>query len=245
MNVIEERGRIQSYFDGQGFERLSAIYGEEKCRGFRAVVRQGHTEVVRTIVSWLSTDKPLDGQSVLDAGCGAGALSVPLAAAGARVEGVDFSSRMIDAARDRAAARGVPAERLRFTACDFLSVTSVYDVVVCVDVLARYSPQAPAGLLAHLSGRAVSRLILTYAPKGLLDRLWLAIGNRFAKRSGAARLYTHRDSDIANLLHSSGWTIRRRHRVSAGFRSYFCCMVECRRNSLDTDTGEGFQEVWY
>ena len=45
---------------------------------------------------------PVDGLSVLDAGCGTGYLSRKLAAAGARVIAVDYSRGMVDLARRRA-----------------------------------------------------------------------------------------------------------------------------------------------
>lgn len=49
------------------------------------------------------------GESVLDMGCGTGALSAPLAAAGSAVVAADFSSGMLDAARARFAQAGVAA----------------------------------------------------------------------------------------------------------------------------------------
>ena len=47
------------------------------------------------------------GQRVLDLGCGEGAYSRALAGRGARVSGVDGSARLIDVARQRAAAAGL------------------------------------------------------------------------------------------------------------------------------------------
>jgi magnesium-protoporphyrin O-methyltransferase len=118
-----------------------------------------------------------------------------------------------------------------------MSIRGSYDTVVCIDVVARYSSHAAAALLAHLTSLATSRLILTYTPKGWLDRLWLAIGNHFAKRKHAAPLYTHREADIAAELRLRGWTIHRKAKVTAGWRSYFCCVLECRPSESP--------EVWY
>ena len=70
---------IQSYFDGAGFESLRQVYGDEACDGFRRAIRRGHSEVVETVVSWLGPGQDSDVRSVLDAGCGTGALAVPLA----------------------------------------------------------------------------------------------------------------------------------------------------------------------
>src|SRR3954452_23404971 len=50
------------------------------------------------------------GLRVLDLGCGEGAYSRALAAAGARVIGIDASARLVAVARERAAAAGAAIE---------------------------------------------------------------------------------------------------------------------------------------
>jgi len=244
MTGNQERVFIQRYFDGAGFDRLSAIYGEHECRGFKAAVRKGHSEVIGAILEWLSAEDALAGP-FLDAGCGTGALSIPLAAAGASVDAVDFSQNMIDAARQNAARAGVPPDRLRLAVQDFMSITHRYDTVVCVDVLARYSSRAARDVLRHLNSIAASRLVLTFTPKRLLDRLWLAIGNGYARYKGSARLYTHSEADITAALCQLGWVLHRRMTIESGFRSYFCCLVECRRTELEADFSSAFAELWY
>jgi SAM-dependent methyltransferase len=52
------------------------------------------------------------GARVLDVPCGAGRLSVPLAARGAAVTGIDVSPPFVEAAREAAAEAGVPAHLL-------------------------------------------------------------------------------------------------------------------------------------
>src|SRR5829696_8442645 len=132
MTGTHERALIQSYFDGIGFERLHTIYGDDPCSGFRLRVREGHSDVVRTVLSWLTQDTA--AKTVLDAGCGTGSLSIPLAAAGYTVDAVDFSQKMIEAAREKAARAFIPETRLRFVESDFMSIRGSYDTVVCVDV---------------------------------------------------------------------------------------------------------------
>lgn len=53
-------------------------------------------------------DRPLTGCSVLDVGTGTGRAAIGLARAGAAVTGVDASSEMLEVARSRAEAVGVP-----------------------------------------------------------------------------------------------------------------------------------------
>jgi magnesium-protoporphyrin O-methyltransferase len=237
-----QMNRIQSYFDGAGFERLRVIYGEEQCTGFRRIVRQGHQQVVDTLLSWLGPQNGVKSQTVLDAGCGTGSLSIPLAQAGAVVHGVDFSERMIETAQNRARQLGVPAGRLVFDVRDLKSISQSYDTVVCIDVFARYSTEAAIDMLRDLSSLARGSLIFTFTPKTVLDYLLHAIGGVYAKRNQALPLYTHSRKDIVNAVESFGWTIHREAKFSAGFGSYFCRLVEVRRRNPEDS---GVPEIWF
>src|ERR1700694_4069515 len=63
------------------------------------VAASGHLgwEVTTTV----SLIRQLSGKSILDFGCGAGAMSALLSTLGADVTGVDFSPKMIESARAR------------------------------------------------------------------------------------------------------------------------------------------------
>ena len=242
MTEIQETRRIQSYFNGAGFERLSVIYGEEKCTGFKRIVREGHRRVVETAISWLRPANGFESQTVLDAGCGTGSLSIPLAQAGARVKGIDLSDRMIEAARERASRAGIPDGVLAFAVGDLTSTNQAYDTIVCIDVFARYPTEAAIEILRHLSSLAGQRLVLTFTPKTMMDRVWHAIGALVARRTQALPLYTHHREAIVNALESFGWSIHREAKFSAGLRSYFCHLLEARRT---TGEGSGVPEIWF
>ena len=69
------------------------------------------------------------GARVLDVPCGAGRLSVPLAARGATMTGIDISPAFIDAARQAASAAGVSA---RFSVGDMRELPrGAFDAVFC------------------------------------------------------------------------------------------------------------------
>jgi magnesium-protoporphyrin O-methyltransferase len=242
MTGVQELSRIQSYFDGAGFDRLSVIYGEEQCTGFRRIVRQGHQQVVETVLSWVGPQNSVESHTVLDAGCGTGSLSIALAQAGAAVDGIDFSERMIETAKNRARQPGLPAGPLVFNVRDLKSISQSYDTVVCIDVFARYSTEAAIDMLHHLSSLARGRLIFTFTPKTVLDYLLHAIGAVYARGSQALPLYTHSRKDIVNALESFGWTIHREAKFAAGFRSYFCRLVEARRRGPEDS---GVPEIWF
>ncbi|MEP1105760.1 MAG: methyltransferase domain-containing protein [Alphaproteobacteria bacterium] len=78
---------------------------------------------------------PPAGRRILDVGCGDGALTLELAARGARAVGVDSSAAMVAAANGRAAAAGagVTFETGKAEALPFEAGT--FDVVVAVTVL--------------------------------------------------------------------------------------------------------------
>lgn len=71
------------------------------------------------------------GQRLLDVGCGTGRHSVPLAAAGLQVTGVDLSAPMLDAARERARHAGVEVELIRADA-RALPPLEPFDAAICL-----------------------------------------------------------------------------------------------------------------
>ncbi len=60
-------------------------------------------------VAVMEAARPQPGEVAADIGCGAGALSLMLARAGAKVTGVDISAPLVELARQRAGAEGVAA----------------------------------------------------------------------------------------------------------------------------------------
>lgn len=111
--------------------------------------------------------------SVLELGCGTGAVSVALLEMGARaVHGVDLSAASVDIARRRADAAGV-GDRARFEAGQGAAVEGVHvdwvvlDRVLCCD-------RHPDGLLDVAIEAAARRVALT-VPE---SRGWLGILNR-------------------------------------------------------------------
>ena len=70
-----------------------------------------------------------DGDSVLDAGCGLGRISVELAALNLKVTGVDIIQSELDAATESAAAEGVELELINADLRTFSSIKK-YDCAV-------------------------------------------------------------------------------------------------------------------
>jgi 2-polyprenyl-6-hydroxyphenyl methylase/3-demethylubiquinone-9 3-methyltransferase len=78
---------------------------------------------------------PLDGLALLDAGCGAGLVSEPMASLGAGVLGIDASERNIMVARTHAGQSGVGIEYRHALPEDLHADAARYDIVLSLEVV--------------------------------------------------------------------------------------------------------------
>lgn len=90
---------------------------------------------------------PKPDAAVADLGCGTGSLAVLLGAAGHRVSGLDYSSRMVEAARAKAASAGVAADFTTGDAAEPPYAAASFDVVLVRHVL--WALPDPAAALAR------------------------------------------------------------------------------------------------
>lgn len=112
------------YWDGQ-----AASFDDEPDHGLLDPAVRG---------AWADLLLPLlpgNSARVADIGCGTGTLSVLLAGAGHRVSGVDFASRMVEAATAKARDAGVTATFRRGDAQRPPLPANAFDVVLCRHVL--------------------------------------------------------------------------------------------------------------
>ncbi len=89
---------------------------------------------------------PLDGLTVLDAGCGGGLLSEPLARMGGKVTGIDAAADVIAAANNHANAVGLEIDYRVTTVEDLAAAGAVFDLVVSMEVVEHVAD--PAAFLA-------------------------------------------------------------------------------------------------
>jgi len=87
---------------------------------------------------------PLEGQRVLDVGCGDGAFSLLLARRGAEVTGLDRDPAMIAAARRRAEIEKTPAQFVEGATARLPFPDAAFDRVLAVTVLCFVDDAAPA-----------------------------------------------------------------------------------------------------
>ncbi len=87
-------------------------------------------------VDWIHSLAPLEGQRVLDVGCGGGILSEAMARSGADVLGIDLAQRPLRVAMHHARNGGVHVN-YRAVAAEELAQThtAAFDVVTCMEML--------------------------------------------------------------------------------------------------------------
>lgn len=87
-------------------------------------------------LSFVARHAALDGAQTLDVGCGGGLLTESLAAAGARVLGIDASEAVIEAAREHATLAGSSARYETVTAEDHAATApGAYELITCMELL--------------------------------------------------------------------------------------------------------------
>src|SRR5690349_9509299 len=110
MDIAQQhKSRLREYFDGIGFERWSAIYGQAEVSRIRQTIRAGHAAMLAQAEQWLcegvgswelgvgngltnpQPPTPNSAPQVLDAGCGTGLFSLALARRGFDVTAVDIA----------------------------------------------------------------------------------------------------------------------------------------------------------
>ncbi|MBK9944553.1 MAG: magnesium protoporphyrin IX methyltransferase [Kouleothrix sp.] len=225
----EHTERLLAYFDGQGFERWSAIYGEAEVSRIRRTIRQGHARMLALAEQWLveatgsSRGLPERQPHVLDAGCGTGLLSVALARRGLRVSAVDLAPQMVGAAEQAVRAAGL-AGHVDVRVSDVESLAGQYDAVACLDVLVHYPAPSFAQICRALAARSRGALVFTYAPREPLLAALHWLGGRFPTNHRRTAIQMIAPRFVLHTLAACGMHIRRSTRISQGF--YHVTLVE-------------------
>jgi SAM-dependent methyltransferase len=125
---------------------------------------------------------------VLDLACGTGNAALVAARAGAAVTGLDAAARLVEVARGRAAAEGLPATFVVGDAQALPFDEGAFDVVVSVFgvIFAAHAERAFAEILRVLrpGGRA---LLSAWVPDGTIDAMVGVIARAIGEATGAAR----------------------------------------------------------
>lgn len=207
---------VETYFDKTATRTWERLTSDVPVSKIRQTVRAGRDEMRDVILSRLPSD--LNGMRVLDAGCGAGQMTIELAARGAEVVATDISPALIDIARSR-----VP-EHLRkqidLRTGDMLDPKlGSFDHVVAMDSLIYYSSADIAAALIVLGARTEGRIVFTVAPRTrLLMAMWYA-GKLFPRSDRSPSMVPHAPASLALDYASTGapGALYRLDRITSGF----------------------------
>lgn len=218
LSYQKRRGQLETYFDRTASEAWARLTSDDPVSRIRATVRAGRDRMRATLLDWMPAD--LDGQRVLDAGCGTGTLSIELANRGAKVIGIDLSPNLISLARERAEASG--CREIDFRAGDMLDPSlGSLDYVVAMDSLIHYRASDMVAILSQLSDRTNKKILFTFAPRTPLLTLMHLVGRLFPRGERAPAIEPigerHLRRRIASTEALSDWRARETTRISRGF----------------------------
>lgn len=213
------RGEIETYFDRTAADAWAKLTSDAKVSGIRATVRAGRDAMRKTLLFWMPAD--LRGARILDAGCGAGQLSIEAARRGADVVAVDVAGTLVNLARDRAAAESFPGS-IDFRTGDMLSAAhGAFDYVVAMDSLIHYDADDIVRVLEGLAPRVREAMLFTFAPKTAALSVMHAAGKLFPKADRAPSIRpaaeTGLRAKIAGAAALKDWAPARTKKVSSGF----------------------------
>ena len=208
--------RVETYFDKTATKTWEQLTSDAPVSKVRETVRAGRDRMRALMLSRLPRD--LTGQRVLDAGCGAGQMTIELARRGAEVVACDISPSLVDIAELR-----TPPEllgRITFTSGDMLDDRlGRFDHVVAMDSLIYYSATDIAAALKTLEPRVARNIVFTVAPRTrLLMGMWYA-GKLFPRSDRSPVMVPHDLGRLTQAVTQAG--LRRRLRpvetVTSGF----------------------------
>lgn len=226
----ERRDELTTYFDRTAAKAWQALTSTEPVNGIRRTVRAGRDEMRRTLLDWLPAD--LSGMTLLDAGCGTGALSIEAAGRGADVIGIDVAANLIDVARRRAAKVYMPGS-VTFRVGDMVAdAPERIDYIVAMDSLIHYDAEDVLKVIAAYTGRARQAVLFTSAPwtpmLGAMHFVGRLLPHRAHRAPSIIPLKTGQlMTGIDDSVGTDGWNASRTARVHSGF--YISQAIEVMR----------------
>lgn len=212
------RGELEAYFDRTASEAWARLTSDAPVSGIRATVRAGREAMRATILGWLPQE--MHGISLLDAGCGTGALANEAAHRGARVVAVDLAGSLVAHARERAA--HLPGNQPDFRVGDMLDESlGEFDHVVAMDSLIHYRAEDIVDALARVAARCRNSMIITVAPRTPLLAAMHAVGRLFPRSDRAPAIEPLAEARLRRLIAAeprlAGFAPGRHRRIQRGF----------------------------
>ena len=103
----KDKVEVEQYFNNEGFNRWNKIYSEsDEVNAVQLDIRNGHAVTVSKVLNWIDSESN-EKNTICDAGCGVGSLSLPLARKFKKVYASDISAAMTNEASNRAKSEGL------------------------------------------------------------------------------------------------------------------------------------------
>jgi magnesium-protoporphyrin O-methyltransferase len=222
------RGEIETYFDKTAIAAWEKLTSTAPVSGIRATVRAGRDNMRNTLLSWLPAD--MTGLTLLDAGCGTGALALEAAARGATVTAIDLSPQLVALAAQRAASHPASA-RINFASGDMLAEShGRFDYAVCMDSIIHYTPEDAIAALACLTARTNKAVLFTFAPFTPVLGTMLTIGKLFPRGDKSPAIEPQSETRLRKKLSTraafADFAVARSKRIKSGF--YFSQAMELK-----------------
>lgn len=208
--------RVETYFDRTATRTWERLTSDAPVSKIRQTVRAGRDRMRDLMLSRLPAD--LTGARVLDAGCGAGQMTIELARRGAEVLATDISPSLVQIAEARLPQEYRP--QVTFTSGDMLCASlGRFDFVMAMDSLIYYDAQDIGRALSGLEHRTDSRIVFTVAPRTrALMAMWYA-GKLFPRSDRSPVMIPHDAGKLAIAAQHQGviGSVKPVDRVSSGF----------------------------
>ncbi|OUV03726.1 MAG: magnesium protoporphyrin IX methyltransferase [Betaproteobacteria bacterium TMED82] len=217
-NYQDRKNKIARYFDKTAVHAWEKLTSNEPLSKIRESVRRGREEMKLHLLSSLGED--LTGLSVLDAGCGTGALSIEAAKRGAKVTAVDISPSLIKIAKSRAPRHIKGGGSVDFFWGDMAdSSLGYFDHIVLMDSIIHYKPGDAVDLIKGLSERCGSSLVFTFAPSTFLLKILINFGKCFPKKDRAPFIEPVSEEYLKKLLSAElpKWRFGTTEKITSGF----------------------------
>jgi magnesium-protoporphyrin O-methyltransferase len=219
MSYQQRRGELATYFDRTAVDAWARLTSTAPVSRIRATVRAGRDDMRDTLLAMLPAY--LQGQRVLDAGCGTGALSIAAALRGAQVVAVDLSPTLVGLGAERLPAK-LGFGRIEFRVGDMCDTgLGDFDHVVAMDSLIHYELADVVRVIAGFAARTRSSIVFTFAPKTPALTLMWAAGRLFPRGDRAPSIEPISEASLRRALAAEpalqSWRVARTRRVTSGF----------------------------
>ena len=210
------RARVETYFDKTATRTWERLTSDAPVSRIRQTVRAGRDRMRDLMLSRLPAD--LTGHRVLDAGCGAGQMTIELAQRGAEVLATDISPSLVEIAEARLP--DALRAQVEFTSGDMLcNSLGHFDHVIAMDSLIYYDADDIGRALATLEARTGGHIVFTVAPRTkALMTMWYA-GKLFPRSDRSPVMIPHDADKLARAARAQGVArpVSAVDRVTSGF----------------------------